>query len=55
MTTSEGPTAGGVNRLTQAKDQYMVTVLMGNTSRIIHTLTFNYINDRQIQMWTYNE
>ena len=45
MTTVEGPTAWDINRLTQPKVQYMVTVLIGNTSRIIWTLKFNYIDD----------
>ena len=55
MTMSEGPTTWDVNRLTQPKVQYTVAVLMGNTSRVIQTLTFNYIDDRWVQTQMYNE
>ena len=55
MTTLEGLTVWDINRPTQPKVQYMVTILMGNTSRIIHMLTFNYIDGRWVQMWMYNE
>ena len=55
MTTWEGLTAWDVNRLTKPKVQYTVTVLMGNTSKIIWTFTFNYIDDRQVQTQMYNE
>ena len=55
MTTLEGLTAWDINRPTQPKVQYTVAILMGNTFRIIHILTFNYINNGWIQMQTYNK
>ena len=53
MATSEGLTTWDFNRPTQPKVQYTVTILMGNTSRIICMLTCNCINDRQVQMQMY--